>query len=152
MDREKVIQSKKKEMSENVMISQCVYDEIIRTVGSTPPESGGILGVKGGVINSFFFDENRAEDGNTYTPNIGMLNDVLIKWHEYGAEFGGVIHSHPIDMQYLSYADKSYALHMMKINKLERVYFPLVIPENGRLLMYVVHGDGKIIKQNYIIK
>ncbi|MFR2168066.1 MAG: hypothetical protein ACLS5W_09645 [Coprococcus sp.] len=42
--------------SPGVCISGCVYHDIMKTIGSVSPEMGGILGVRGNIIEKFFFD------------------------------------------------------------------------------------------------
>lgn len=134
-----------------VPVYRIVYDEIMRTIGSIPPETGGILGMKDNCISSFYYDEYGSGTDNTYIPDFKRINDVLQMWNLSGIEFAGIIHSHPSDMRLLSYADIRYAVQIMNENDLSELYFPLVMPDTKELLFYKVSGSGKVTIHNELI-
>ena len=138
--------------NDRVFITESVYREIMGTIGSVSPESGGILGLKDGVISDFCFDENPSGTGNTYIPDLARLNSALQMWHQTGVEFAGVIHSHPSDMRQLSYADIRYAMQIMNVNDLCGVYFPLVFPDTKEIFFYNVSSSGRVVLNRHVIK
>lgn len=138
--------------NDSVFITESVYQEIMDTIGSASPESGGILGIKDGVISDFCLDENPSGTGNTYIPDLARLNSVLQMWHQTGVEFAGVIHSHPSDMRQLSYADIRYAMQIMNANDLCGVYFPLVFPDTKEIFFYNVSSSGRVVLNRHVIK
>ena len=134
-----------------VPVYRIVYDEIMRTIGSILPETGGILGMKDNSISSFYYDEYGSRTDNTYIPDFKRINDVLQMWNLSGIEFAGIIHSHPSDMRQLSYADVRYAVQIMNENDLSELYFPLVMPDTKEILFYKVSGSGKVMRHNEVI-
>lgn len=138
--------------NDSVLITESVYQEIMGTIGSVLPESGGILGMKDGVISDFCYDENPSGTGNTYIPDLARLNSALQMWHQTGVEFAGVIHSHPSDMRQLSYADIRYAMQIMNANDLCEVYFPLVFPDTKEIFFYNVSSSGRVVLNRHVIK
>lgn len=151
MNNKYVSHLKKTDVGDVVTISKSVYDEIMRTIGSIPPETGGILGMKDNCISSFYYDEDGSGTDNTYIPDFKRINYVLQMWNLSGIEFAGIIHSHPSDMRQLSYADVRYAVQIMNENDLSELYFPLVIPDTKELLFYKVSGSGKVTRHNGLI-
>lgn len=141
-----------KHINDKVFITESVYREIMCTIGCASPESGGILGVKDGVISDFCYDENSSGTGNTYIPDLARLNTVLQLWHQTGVKFAGVIHSHPPDMRQLSYADIRYAMQIMNENYLCEVYFPLVFPDTKEIFFYNVSLSGHVVLNRHVIK
>lgn len=89
-------------------IEENTYNNIMDTVGAVSPETGGIVGGNDGVITNFYYDINARNEENTYTPSLDV-NKVIREWNQYGIEFMGIIHSHPVDRQSLSSADIRYA-------------------------------------------
>lgn len=151
MNNRYVSHLRKTDIDEVVTISQRVYDEIMKTIGSILPETGGILGMKGNIISNFYYDENVSGKDNAYVPDFVRINDVLHIWHQSDIEFAGIIHSHPSDMRQLSYADVRYAVQIMNENDISELYFPLVMPDTKELLFYKVSGSGKVTRHNELI-
>ena len=141
--------------SPGVCISGCVYHDIMKTIGSVSPEMGGILGVRGNIIEKFFFDGQHSsyeKKESVYIPDISKLNSVLQSWYEEGITFAGVIHSHPLDMRKLSAEDVVYANCIMKENGLKYVHFPLVFPDDGTIIWYEVSSGGAVNELTYEVE
>ena len=85
-----------KKESKPYFITEEVFSQVRKTIGSRIPETGGILGSSDGKhIDYFYFDKTANVTGATYEPDCNELNPVIRKWHEEGIEFVGFIHSHP---------------------------------------------------------
>lgn len=107
-----------------------VYDQIIQCP-SVPPEKGGILGIKNGVICSCFFDNNMPQTNSAvYIPNVDFLNVKLREWEKKDIIFGGIFHSHPANQSELSADDIEYikAIFQAMPTSIKTLYFPIVLP------------------------
>src|SRR5438552_4675977 len=78
------------------VISEPVFEEIRRTIGSLPAETGGVLGgnLETGAITDFFFDEHAICSEVIYTIDPGRINTVLQEWNEAAIHLTGIVHSH----------------------------------------------------------
>lgn len=132
-------------------IEENTYNNIMDTVGAVSPETGGIVGGNDGVITNFYYDINARNEEYTYTPSLDV-NKVIREWSQYGIEFMGIIHSHPVDRQSLSSADIRYAHQIMQLNGLKSIYFPLVIPEVNKMIIYCVDARKAIIEKIFMKK
>lgn len=111
-----------------------------------PPERGGLIGGKNGVVTEFFLDESVGSTTEAiYEPNIKMLNDVLANWFNNDIEFYGIVHSHPKNESELSSGDVEYIERIMINSELgvER-YFPLVLP--GVIIPFVAVREESGLK------
>lgn len=93
----------------NILMTKEVYDQILDTIAAQPPETGGVLGRKNGIICKYFYDGNADINQYRYVPNVEKINKILDQWLKDDIEFAGIIHSHPEDVNELSYADIHYA-------------------------------------------
>jgi hypothetical protein len=84
----------------HVCVRRAAFEKLRRTVGSRPPERGGIfVGTNPFLIEDFIFDRTSNPDGAVYYPNTKYLNGVLARDHEpHGRYFVGLAHSHPPGM------------------------------------------------------
>ena len=122
-----------------------IYGQIISTIGSVLPETGGVLGIKDGIICAYYFDSSGKCDSNTYKPDTDNVNRVISEWEKQDIQFVGVVHSHEEKQPALSYADIVYAQAIMKANDMERILFPLgVIGNKARFIMYMVDRCGDV--------
>lgn len=90
---------------EKFVICQSAYDEIMRTVGSRGPESGGILlgSREDFVVQKFIFDANGSTSYAAYDPDVQFLNKTIKEeWANNGLALLGFIHSHPRGIERLS--------------------------------------------------
>lgn len=111
----------------NILMTKEVYDQILDTIVAQHPETGGVLGRKNGIICKYFYDDNADINQNRYVPNVEKINTILGQWLKDDIEFAGIIHSHPEDVNELSYADIHYARKILQENSLEYVIFPLIV-------------------------
>ena len=94
-----------------------------------PPETGGILGGNGIVIDCRVMDGS-VGSGDTYSPDTAFLNRAVASWCEEGRLFMGMFHTHPEGCCELSRADIRYINRIMQAFCAGRyLYFPVVIPQ-----------------------
>lgn len=67
-----------------------IYRQIMNTIGSIPPESGGILGEREGVLCAYYYDTGGTCNGGTYRPDIICINRVIEKWSQKSIQFTGI--------------------------------------------------------------
>ncbi len=106
------------------------YREILNCV-KVPPETGGILGKKHGIIRYFEFDKGLGNSETAiYIPDTQKLNNKIYEWENEGIEFCGIVHSHMQNQITLSSADKEYIdLILQSLSDFtNQLYFPIVIP------------------------
>ncbi len=111
-----------------------------------PPEQGGILGMKNGVISAFVLDNSEQKtESAEYSPNTQFLNRQIEKWADEGIEFCGILHSHPSGQTTLSGSDMEYIKELYHVNLwLEKTYFPLIIDGYDMIVYAVEKSNGKI--------
>lgn len=124
----------------NILMTKEVYDQILDTIAVQPPETGGVLGKKNGIICKYFYDDNADIIQYRYVPNVKKLNTILAQWLKDDIEFAGIIHSHPEDVNELSYADIQYARKILQENSLEYVIFPLIVRKTFN--MYLIKSNS----------
>ena len=125
-----------------VKIAPKVCKEIMLTIGTRYPESGGILlGPIGTTdITDFYFDEHANCTGSSYTVDAGTLRQKMKEeWLPAGIDMKGFVHSHPGSFDRLSAGDMAYIKRSMLKNKEDKMFVaPIVIPSEFRLRPYVV--------------
>lgn len=122
-------------------ITESVYKKIYDKFPVPPPEQGGILGIKNGVICEYYHDSsNFITDRAVYEPDVDALNPKIEQWSNQGIEFAGIIHSHLSGQNSLSSGDEEYIKALFKVlpEKVKELYFPIIIPQTGELFTYVV--------------
>jgi len=108
-------------------IKSNIYNEIIKSIGNAPIESGGILGIKDGIICAFHFDSYSSNKEDFYIPDICHLNQVINEWQSKGISFCGIVHSHPNKHNKPSRLDEEYARLLLDKNKMiSYLIFPIV--------------------------
>ena len=112
-------------------ISKETFSEIIRNVGNSACETGGILGSKDlKHITHFCFDKYGYSTDVSYTPNVEYINAVLDNWTKEQIYFIGIVHSHA-DNASPSCVDIAYAREILKtLPHLEKFYIPIVTKMN----------------------
>lgn len=126
-------------------IKREIYDRILNSCPTVPPETGGILGGCNGVIAFAEFDFGTIENNfAVYIPNIKKLNGVIAEWNDTGIGFSGMFHSHPKGQETLSNDDIKYinSIFDSMPDFVTELYFPIVIP-NLHIVSY------KAIKTNH---
>lgn len=112
-------------------IVSSVWEQIHRTLGTLPPEQGGILGGTLDTVTTFFFDADARRDSAHYYPSAKQLNDVLKDWYPEGTQFLGIIHSHQFGDMRLSPRDIDVAREIIGKNSslCEHLFFPIISSE-----------------------
>lgn len=113
-------------------IAHKVYFDILRLFPPVPPEEGGIIGWKNGMICRFLKDRSEQScDAAAYSPDVGWINQCIKYWEAEGIQFAGIIHSHLGDQPTLSDADITYIRKIMQANSgtINTLYFPIVLPQ-----------------------
>ena len=130
-----------------------IYDDIVQKIGAAPIESGGILGIKDGVICSFYFDHTSPSRNDEYIPDISVLNEGIKIWFDLGIDFAGIVHSHPNSYDRPSSGDYIYVRRLKKSNpQLEKVFFPIVTKTNEKtnITFYIYENDFNLAKVKII--
>ncbi len=114
-----------------VTILSSVLNEILATIATLPPESGGLLGGDrdGQRITRYLFDGSAGTSGATYTPNTDVINTILDQWDDDGGDkIIGFIHSHPGGYAQPSPGDQVYAANILKaIPAMDRIFLPIAV-------------------------
>ena len=132
-------------------ITTSAYTELLRTVGSTPAEAGGLLfgSRKDWVVSKFLFDKDAETTRSTYSFNVGYLNPMIDKLSEEGLQLLGFLHSHPTYCKDLSGPDREYFQRQFKNIPVDKFLTPLMFPATDGtydFIPYVYHKDGRIEK------
>ena len=141
-------------------ILSSVWEEIYKTLGTLPPEQGGILGGTFDTVTKFYFDSDARRDSAHYYPSAKQLNDVLKDWYPEGMQFLGIIHSHQFGDMRLSPRDIDVAREIIGKNSslCDHLFFPIISSEfdsdSFSVITYRISADNvdrdmlSIIKDN----
>ena len=128
-----------------VKISRSVCKDILFTIGSRQPESGGILlgPVGSNDVTDFFFDTRGSCTGVSYSPDhVGLKQKMKEEWLPAGIDMKGFVHSHPSRLDGLSVGDMTYINRLLDINDDMTMFVaPIVIPQEFRMRPIVVLRD-----------
>lgn len=129
-----------------MIITRQIKETVSLMFSPAPPEQGGILGMKNGVISAFVLDNSEQKtESAEYSPNTQFLNRQIEKWADEGIEFFGILHSHPSGQTTLSGSDMEYIKELYHVNLwLEKTYFPLIIDGCDMIVYAVEKSNGKI--------
>lgn len=136
-----------------MIIFEDIYNEILFKTPNPPPEIGGALFQKDGVI-SLFVSDNGLKEYAKYTPDVDFLNQQIAQLSEEGYEFCGFFHTHFPFGETLSDSDKVYikkiALSLKK--QISTLYFSIVLP-NEKMVAYrsCFSNDDVIISDDNLI-
>ena len=111
------------------VFSIAVFNAIRKTIGTLPPESGGLLAGsrKTGVITYFHFDARAKCSSVGYSPDTVTINRLLVKLNAEGMDMMGFVHSHPAGLHYPSGGDKYYCRKIFAANpELPFLIIPIV--------------------------
>lgn len=134
-------------------IKQAVYGALCEKLMFLPPERGGILGMRDGVVCVYHLDDGPAPtDRYAYVPDIPKLNAVLKQWREEGIRFAGMFHSHPYPQTWLSIADREYIQQIMDAMPagVSELYFPLIVPQIGMVGYRSEKQNGEIVPEDIL--
>lgn len=138
-------------------ICKSTYISIINTIGTLPPEKGGIIGGSDHQVYAFFYDEAAFTNTKTYYPSENVINNILDKWDNEDVKFLGVIHSHRCGLSNLSQQDIIFARAIIASNPdhFKQVYFPIVMSSfdsrHSEILPYVISLSDVWLEQLNII-
>ena len=124
-----------------------IYKYLLSCYSEVPPEQGGILGMKNGVVCAYLHDSaTKITDCAVYQPNIHFLNAQIQTWAENGVAFCGIVHSHPQGQTALSSDDAAYISELYKKNPLlKTTYYPLVL-NKSKLAAYRATIDNGLLQ------
>ena len=135
-------------------ITKSAYEMIWNSFCPVPPESGGILGMRDGIVCAYLHDRSvQTTLSAEYVPDVFWMNRCIEEWHKQGVDFAGIIHSHPSCQDSLSDSDIAYIHRIMTSlpQTVSKLYFPLIIP-NKKLVGVVAYRrkSGMEIKPDAI--
>ena len=132
-----------------MIISNEIYKAMMNRAPKSPPEVGGILGKDRNIVTCFEYDNGIATDKLcTYVPDVVRLNNVIEKWSEQNISFCGIFHTHFFGVRTLSDGDKKYINNILSAmpNTINRLYFPIVLPETKEMVVYLAIRSGEKIR------
>lgn len=128
-----------------MVIKKKIYNSILLNVPENPPETGGIIGCKNGIVSYVSFDEGIKGDRQCcYIPDTDKLNLIIKDWESHDIEFAGIFHVHFWKVDTLSNADYKYIQNIMDSmpEKVKKLYFPLVVLPEKKIISYVAHREN----------
>lgn len=129
---------------DHLLLPKPIYQQIAKTIGTLPTETGGIFSVKGNTITDFYFDAEATTNSRSYTPNSSRITKQVNCWLRESKELGGYIHSHPASLTALSCMDVRAAMANMMLNQLPTLFMGIMC--QGQLYFYkVIHDPQKDI-------
>lgn len=145
-----------------VAFSPKAFEQIKKTIGSRPAESGGALfgnpeNLKSPIpyITDFVFDNGANATRVTYSINTKFLNPVIHdKWDNHGLELHGIIHSHPGGCSRPSSPDMEYFHNMHTYMERPFLITPIIFtePDGGfKMFCYLVGPGTPAIEAEYCI-
>jgi len=125
-----------------IKMAHQVINDIMNSVGSLPPERGGILlgPVGTNEVTKFCFDQGGRCSGASYSPDhVSLMRRMNEEWLPAGIDMKGFVHSHPGRLDWLTGGDLSYINQLLDKNvDMEMFIAPIVIPCEFRLRPIVV--------------
>lgn len=124
-------------------IYQNILENILEKMPVVPPEKGGIIGGKNGVVTVWECDEGYAGSGCVYYPNVEHLNEVIASWIENGLDFMGIYHVHFGNARTLSKGDISYIERILRTmpDTVTQLSFPIIVQPDKEMVSYVAQID-----------
>lgn len=95
-------------------IKKNILKQILDAMPVCPPETGGIIGGRNGVVSAWEDDQDDESVGCTYRPNVVYLNQVIKAWQGNGIVFMGIVHVHFGNSKTLSQGDILYINQIMQ--------------------------------------
>ena len=134
-------------------IKRDIWEKLIYFPPIVPPEIGGVLGGRDGIISKIYFDcENVINGKAIYVPDVKQLNCILEGWNREEMKFIGLFHSHMHEQETLSGMDREYIERIVKAlaGRGDALYFPIIIPRE-KIIVYKAfqkNEDVVIQKEN----
>ena len=119
------------------------YHDLLTSITSRPPESGGILlgpVQADNVVTGFHFDHGGTCSGTTYSPDHVTLGRMMKEtWLPQGLDMKGFCHSHGGGYDTLSPGDLTYIQRLLEANQDMQLFLaPVVLPAAFRVHFLVV--------------
>lgn len=127
-------------------ITKDVYEKIQSKYVMPPPEQGGIIGIKNGVVCEYYHDSFCGfTDKAIYEPAVDILNQKIEEWLENDIQFAGIVHSHVLGQDALSSGDINYIKVLFDNfpEWIDELYFPVIIPEAKQLISFIAKKEKK---------
>lgn len=125
-----------------MQLTNDIYMSILNSP-DCPPETGGILGGKHGVVTHIAIDMGLG-DYDRYTPDTSHLNSIIAKWAEQGISLLGIYHTHFDGGIQLSNGDIRYISEIMdRTDNGIALYFPIVLPGKS-IIAYRAEKNGEL--------
>ncbi|HIT54134.1 MAG TPA: hypothetical protein IAD07_09380 [Candidatus Fimivicinus intestinavium] len=108
-----------------------LYDRLLAEVPPPPPETGGILGARSGIVCAAYFDFGRTHSTRAvYEPDTARLNGQIADWEQSGIAFCGMFHSHLPGEDTLSGGDRRYITRILAQMpaQTQALFFPIILP------------------------
>jgi len=125
-----------------IRMSRTAYRDILLTVGSRPPETGGILlgPIGSDEMTEFFFDEGGDCSAASYSPDhVTLTQKMKEEWIPSGIDMKGFAHSHPSGIDHLTLGDLAYIARLLEKNDdMDFFVAPILIPSEHRMRPFVV--------------
>lgn len=120
-------------------IERKILNEIINCMPAVPPEAGGIIGGRAGLVCLWEYDAGRPEKGCVYRPNVDVMNGIIAEWIEQDYDFMGIVHVHFGGVSTLSEGDIRYIEKIMEAMPgcIAQLYFPIVVQPNRLMASYI---------------
>ena len=131
-----------------------IYQRILDSCPAAPPETGGILGAHGVVIDTVVFDPgSETTDQAVYYPDVEFLNAKLERWRQDRIAFRGLFHTHPRGQDSLSQADIEYigSIMMSLPSSVTQLYFPIVFPYSHMISFKAINQKHNVIIERDMI-
>lgn len=126
-----------------------INDYIFENIPINPPEIGGILGSVDGVVCRAEMDRGTSKSKLcSYEPDVERLNQVIEMWMQDNITFSGIFHTHFYGVRTLSDGDIEYINSILNAmpETINKLYFPIVLPERKQMIAYVAIKNGKQIE------
>lgn len=126
-----------------------ILSEIVNTIPCVPPETGGLIGGKDGIVTCYILDKGTALSNgyDIYAPDTSLLNRTIQQWNRQGINLYGLFHSHFPDGTTLSDGDVKYIDNIMRAisQHFDYLYFPIVFPRE-KMIVYRADCVGEHIE------
>lgn len=139
--------------------SRQVLEELRKTVGLFPAETGGMLACSQDtdVVDVWYFDKKSRNTRASYSYDVEDMSAKFREWKAKGYRSTGFVHSHPTGCIHPSYDDIATAWALMEFFQNDFFYLPILMSRpNGHftLYFYVIRkaGDWLQVKLEYVLQ
>lgn len=131
-------------------IGKEICQKIIQEMPEKPPEIGGIMGGRNGIITHLHIDRGNSNVEYckcSYIPDTVRINSCICEWENNNIDFYGIFHCHFGGARTLSTGDVSYIKRIMRNmpERVKKLYFPvIVLPQREMICYYATLKNKKI--------